>query len=194
MQNVPVIELKPSRDMIKLYHVYFVIIILICTLPWALPIILIIPHEYLAIFIISLVIPIILIVTIYLLWVYKYYKSIIYRVTNDRVYAKRGVLWIRESEVPISKINNVTITQGPLQRKFNLVNIGFHTAAMGYIRPEVLFNNLSPSNARRVRAFILKSIGKLTEEERKSVELEILSELREIRKILQESLLKKHKK
>ncbi len=59
---------------------------------------------------------------------------------------------------------------------------------MGLPRPEVLFNNLILEDAKKARSLVLKMIGKLTEEERKSIEEQILDELKAIRKILEQRM------
>ena len=65
------------------------------------------------------------------------------------------------------------------------MNVGIHTAAMGLARPEVLFNNLSPELAQKVRSMILEKAKILTEEKRKSLEEQILEELKRIRETLE---------
>lgn len=179
------LELKPSPNMIKLYHIYMLLGISIGVLSWALPLALVMPRELLPIYLALILIPLLIIILVYMYWIRKYYNSIIYRIEEDKVVSVRGVWWIRESSIPFSKVNNVVITQGPLQRLLNLMNIGVHTAAMGLARPEVMLSNLSPDMARKVRAMILERAKVLTEERRKSLEEQILEELRNIRNTLE---------
>jgi len=179
-------EFKPSPNMIKLYHIYVMIIIAFAVLSWALPLTFVIPKEFLPTYLVLIGVPLLVILIVYMYWIKKYYDSIFYKIEEDKVVSIRGVWWIRESSVPFSKINNVVITQGPLQRQLNLMNVGIHTAAMGLARPEIMFNNLSTELAHKVRSIILEKAGILTEERRKSLEEQILIELKGIRKLLED--------
>jgi len=178
------LELKPSPNMIKLYHIYALLSVSLGVLSWALPLALVIPREFLLTYLTSIIVPLGIVISVYMYWVKRYYDSITYRIEEDRVVSIRGVWWIRESSVPFSKINNVVITQGPLQRQLNLMNVGVHTAAIGLRVPEVMFNNLPSDIAQKVRMTILERAGILTEERRKALEEQILEELREIRRTL----------
>ena len=54
----------------------------------------------------------------------------------------RGVFWKKNITVPFTKITNVDVTQGPLQRLFNIGTINVQTAGAGGAqgaRPELVF-------------------------------------------------------
>lgn len=51
-----------------------------------------------------------------------------WRLTSDLFEVRRGVLVRRVHLVPRSRIQNVTTTAGPLQRRFGLVTLTVHTA------------------------------------------------------------------
>lgn len=46
-----------------------------------------------------------------------------YVVTNNRIYIEHGIIAKMKKEIPLAKINDVTITQGILQRMFGSGNI-----------------------------------------------------------------------
>lgn len=50
-------------------------------------------------------------------------KLKIYAVTNQRVYVRRGIINIREKDIPLAKINDVQISQSFVQRMFNAGDI-----------------------------------------------------------------------
>lgn len=182
-------KFKPHPNMKKLYYFYAIIGLASSYWSWFIPIIIAI-YIFMDIYIATTLLLILILSSILILififyWIPRYYDSIVYWFNDENVYARRGVWWIRESCIPWSKVNNVILTQGLLQRLFGLANIGFHTAAMGAIRPEVLFNHLSIDDANKIRTEALRKIGILTVERRKAVEEEILSEIKAIRSILE---------
>jgi membrane protein YdbS with pleckstrin-like domain len=63
-----------------------------------------------------------------LVWIPAYYRSLEYRIEADAIRGKRGVFWKRIVTVPFGKITNVDITQGPLQRAFDIGNLHVQTA------------------------------------------------------------------
>jgi len=72
-----------------------------------------------------------LIMLLLLLWIPAYFNSLEYWIADDSVRGKKGVFWKRFVTVPYHKITNVDITQGPLQRKYNLGTIHCQTAGAG---------------------------------------------------------------
>ena len=67
----------------------------------------------------------------FLSWIPAYFRSLEYSVTGDAVKGKKGVFWKKFVTMPYHKITNVDITQGPLQRKFNVGTIHCQTAGAG---------------------------------------------------------------
>ena len=52
-----------------------------------------------------------------------------YEIRPDEVDLQRGILWISRTLVPLARIQHVDTRQGPLQRRFGLSTVVFHTAA-----------------------------------------------------------------
>lgn len=67
----------------------------------------------------------------FLFWISAYFRSLEYSVTEDVVKGQKGVFWKRYATVPYHKITNVDITQGPLQRKYDVGTIHCQTAGAG---------------------------------------------------------------
>jgi membrane protein YdbS with pleckstrin-like domain len=57
-----------------------------------------------------------------------FFRSLEYRIENDSVTGKKGVFWKKISTIPYYKITNIDITQGPLQRLFDIGKIHCQTA------------------------------------------------------------------
>jgi membrane protein YdbS with pleckstrin-like domain len=52
-----------------------------------------------------------------------------YEIRPDEVDLQRGIVWIERTLVPLSRIQHVDTRQGPLQRRYGLSTVVFHTAA-----------------------------------------------------------------
>lgn len=64
-----------------------------------------------------------------------------YLVNDDRIEIKKGIIWHSHTIIPISRIQNVSTTAGPLQRIFRLSTVTISTAgsncAIKQLAPEV---------------------------------------------------------
>ncbi|MFB0517988.1 MAG: PH domain-containing protein [Acidobacteriota bacterium] len=63
-----------------------------------------------------------------LFWILAFYRSLEYAVNRDSVRMKKGVFWRKQVTIPYPKITNVDVTQGPVQRMFNIGTIHVQTA------------------------------------------------------------------
>jgi len=66
-----------------------------------------------------------------LLWMPAFYRSLEYVIDIDCVWMKKGVFWRKRVTVPYPKITNVDVTQGPVQRMFNIGTMHVQTAGAG---------------------------------------------------------------
>jgi membrane protein YdbS with pleckstrin-like domain len=73
----------------------------------------------------------VVVIGLILIWIPVFYRSLEYEICSDSVKMKGGVIWKRRVTVPFPKITNVDVTQGPLQRAFNLGTIHVQTAGAG---------------------------------------------------------------
>jgi uncharacterized protein len=72
-----------------------------------------------------------------------------WRLTDDLLEVRRGVVVRKTSLVPRSRIQNVTTTVGPLQRRFGVVTLSVHTA--GTRTPNVSIQDLDAGHAEGIR-------------------------------------------
>jgi uncharacterized protein len=60
-----------------------------------------------------------------------------YEIRSDEVDLQRGVWWVSRTLVPLARIQHVDTRQGPLQRRYGLSTVVFHTAAGANQIPEL---------------------------------------------------------
>ncbi len=72
-----------------------------------------------------------------------------WRLDDELLEVRRGVVVRRTSLVPRNCIQNVTTTVGPLQRRFGVVTVTVHTA--GTRTPNVAIEDLDAGHAERIR-------------------------------------------
>jgi len=71
------------------------------------------------------------IMTPIVIWIPASFRALEYYIDDEGVKMKGGVVWKKHVTVPYPKITNVDITQGPLQRKYNIGTIHVQTAGSG---------------------------------------------------------------
>ena len=131
-------------------------------------------------------------------WIPAAFKALEYTIDEDGVKMKGGVVWKKYVTVPYSKITNVDITRGPLQRLFNIGTIHVQTAgAAGKQGEKAELKLAGIRDLEKVREVIIENIKDLnypvsgrSKNELPSggetVSKDILNELRDIKDILRE--------
>ena len=120
---------KPQSQMRTLWLICWAIPFFI-GLAILLPLLLFAEGEAFVIFVLILVGWLLIMVPV-AIWIPAYYRSLQYAIEPAAIKAKGGVFWKRQVTVPMSKITHIDITQGPLQRAFNLATIHVQTAGAG---------------------------------------------------------------
>ncbi len=126
-----------------------------------------------------------------------YYKNLGYAVEEEIVRGNRGVFWKKRVTVPYTKVTNVDITQGPLQRALNVGHIHIQTAGASGSQggpPELKLEGIRDLEGvkdlimERVKRHMLKSAGEAKIASEKPSDSEtlsnILEELKAIRGVL----------
>lgn len=104
-----------------------------------------------------------LVVTAALLWLTQtwprlQHRHTRYRVTPIGLEIRRGVIWRRITDVPLSRVQHTDVQQGPIQRHFGVATLIVHTA--GTTAASVSLGGLSHEDALRIRDFLVqKSSG-----------------------------------
>ncbi len=89
-----------------------------------------------------------------LYWPGVRYRHASYRVAERGLWIRRGVLWRSEISVPKSRVQHTDVSQGPLQRRFDLATLVLHTA--GTQHAAVALGGLSHSAALAIRDYLIE--------------------------------------
>jgi uncharacterized protein len=189
-----VLKIKPEKELKALWYISWAILLIIFILitvgfmfvaqPWLIV-------ATISIWIL-ISIPIII-------WIPAAFRVLEYQIDDEGVKMKGGVVWKKHVTVPYSKITNVDITQGPVQRWFNIGTIHVQTAGAGGQqgqKAELKMNGIR--ELERIRDIIVKEVkgltytkgGEVTKREKvtvsdsESVFEDILKELKEIKILL----------
>jgi membrane protein YdbS with pleckstrin-like domain len=76
-----------------------------------------------------------------------------YRVDQQGIEIRRGVVWRRVINVPRSRVQHTDVSQGPLERRYGLGTLIVHTAGTDYAR--VTLSGLAHPTALRIREHLL---------------------------------------
>jgi membrane protein YdbS with pleckstrin-like domain len=134
-------------------------------------------------------------------WIPTFFKTADYRLADDEIEYRRGVFFQQKSTVPYNRITNVNASQGPLQRLVGAGSVGVHTAGYGGQTGAELtiggvtdYEEIKDQILTKVRGRVpvaaesgasTERPSSIAETERESNE--VLTELRQIREILEQS-------
>jgi len=134
----------------------------------------------------------------FLIWIPKAFRVLEYQVDDEGIKMKAGVVWKKFVTVPYSKVTNVDLTQGPLQRYFKIGTIHVQTAGAGGKQGEKAELKLNGVRAlEEIRNAIIANIRQLMKSAQKEPVIqekaegnelaEILVELKELKDIIKRS-------
>ncbi len=123
------LELRPEKDQRTLWFITWAIVFVLGTPSWVIPIFFI-RDEGIFFFIFFLAIWLIAMIIVPI-WIPAAFRVLEYTIDDDGVKMSGGVVWKKHVTVPYSKITNVDITRGPLQRYYNIGTIHVQTAGAG---------------------------------------------------------------
>ncbi len=89
-----------------------------------------------------------------LYWPGLAYEHASYRVAENGLWIKRGVIWRSEISVPKSRVQHTDVSQGPLQRRFDIATLVLHTA--GTQHAAVSLGGLSHAAALAIRDYLIE--------------------------------------
>ncbi|HOI43768.1 MAG TPA: PH domain-containing protein [Elusimicrobiales bacterium] len=124
------IDIKPERELKTLFYIYMTpVFIPVAVLTAVLMFAEVDPPG-------TVIIPVFIglfLLTAFLLaiWIPAFYRSLEYSIDEDAVRCNSGVFWKRRVTVPYSKITNVDIMQGPVQRVYGVGSVHVQTAGAG---------------------------------------------------------------
>ena len=86
-------------------------------------------------------------------WPEIVYRHTFYRVDQQGIEIRRGVLWRRAINVPKSRVQHTDVSQGPLQRRYGLGTLVIYTAGTDHAKVEL--PGLSHARAMHIRDHLL---------------------------------------
>ena len=185
------LELRPEKEQRTLWFMTWAIVLVLVTPFW-----IVIPFfvgELIIFFAVILFIWIVVMV-LALIWIPAAFRVLEYTVDEDGVKMSGGVVWKKHVTVPYTKITNVDITRGPLQRYYNIGTIHVQTAGAAGKQGEKAELKLSGiRELEKVREVIVENIKNLDypDSKRKKVPSggdrvfsDILNELKDIKYLL----------
>jgi membrane protein YdbS with pleckstrin-like domain len=195
MPGVPAIgeDFAPSEQLKPYYYLVLILVVLLGFCTWYIPLLFVGETAIAALF----GIPLLIIVLVWAAWIPLYYRTIVYRLTDDEITWQRGVWFRHTGIVPYARITNVDIVQGPVMRRFGISSLKIQTA--GYsaqAQAELRLEGMSrPGEVRElIMGYVRGSkaagdatgAGAAPPAVREDTDREILAELRRIREILEE--------
>jgi hypothetical protein len=84
-----------------------------------------------------------------LVWPVWEYRRTAWRLSDTGLEIRRGVVWRHQISVPVARVQHADVSQGPLQRYFELGKLTVHTA--GTQNPSVELDGIAHAQAIRLR-------------------------------------------
>ncbi len=78
--------------------------------------------------ILAMFVPYLVAVGFVIYWIPRYYDTVSYTLSEDRIIFQGGLWWKRKSFVPYNRITNIDVLQGPLSRSFGVGKVSIQTA------------------------------------------------------------------
>jgi len=91
-------------------------------------------------------------------WPPLHYRHTAYRLDEDGIRIRRGVVWRSMTSVPHSRVQHTDVSQGPLERAFGLATLIIHTA--GTQNASVSLGGLRHEDALRIRDHLIDVDGR----------------------------------
>lgn len=88
-------------------------------------------------------------------WPARVYRHTSYRVDDQGIEIRRGVYWRVVVNVPRSRVQHIDVSQGPLERRYELGTLVIYTAGTDHAKVEL--EGLEHGRALRIREHLLPS-------------------------------------
>lgn len=96
-------------------------------------------------------------------WYYtKYFATLECTLTKRHLYVAQGLITRRESAIPLDRITDMSMNQGPIQRRLDLEAMGVETAGQTSGAGGSLVNLVGIENSRDFRAAVLEQRDRIT--------------------------------
>lgn len=186
------IAMKPEKELKTLWFICWSIWFVIDIVAWLL-LMLVQPIVFGLLLVGSVIVAVLILV-----WIPAFYATLQYVINGDGIKGKSGVFWRKYITIPFTKVTNLDITQGPLQRIFDIGTMHIQTAgASGQQTAKAELSLLGVRNLEeikesimeKIRAYTLSGLAQprhpVTDQDKAQVFDRMLNELVAIRKALE---------
>ena len=87
-------------------------------------------------------------------WPYKAFRHATWRLDDEGLEIRRGVIWRHRISIPLGRVQHADVSQGPLQRQFDIGKLTVHTA--GTQNASIDLDGLTHSVALEMRDRLVK--------------------------------------
>jgi len=192
------IELRPEKEQKTMWFIgwtvpFFIVLVLLVVFLAVIP-----PGEAEWLVLLLCLVGWLVVMGLILVWIPAYYKSLEYLIDSDSIKMKKGVFWKKNVTIPFTKITNLDVTEGPVQRMFGIGTIKVQTAGAGGqqgAQPELKLlgvrdlEGVKDSIMERVRGYTISGSSEVKEKAAEGGDSEILGrmleELTAIREVLE---------
>ena len=122
--------IRPEKEQRSIMFIVWGIVLVLVSI-CMMPLIIFIPDIEAKIIFSILLSIFLLVMVLWAFWIPAYFKTLEYSIDIEAIKMNRGVFWKRRVNVPYHKITNVDVSQGPLERMYNLGTIHVQTAGAG---------------------------------------------------------------
>ncbi len=149
-----ILKLKPEREQRTLWIITWVVFFILGIILWIVMSIVVDFLIYGIVFILWFLVMIPIIV-----WIPFAHKALEYSVDDEGINMRGGVIWKKHVTVPYSKITNVDVAQGPMQRYYSIGTIHIQTAGSAGKQGEKAELRMSGiRELEKVRSLIIKKL------------------------------------
>ena len=78
-----------------------------------------------------------------------------YRMDDDKIEVRRGIIYITHDMVPIERVHQVDVSEGPINRMYGLANVNITTAG-GVVTIEYLKSDVAEAIASKLNEKVIK--------------------------------------
>jgi membrane protein YdbS with pleckstrin-like domain len=121
-------EFRADRAYRTYFYVYLIVALLLLFFSWYVPLWALLPAGIMVFLHVFVGIPTLAITLAVLYWIPRYYRALLYKLTENEMVWRRGVWFRKTGIVPYNRITNIDIEQGPVSRKLGIGSLKIQTA------------------------------------------------------------------
>ncbi|GGI80201.1 hypothetical protein GCM10007978_17610 [Shewanella hanedai] len=112
--------------------------------------------------IMAVIIPGMFFIATFIIWIrVSHAKSIAYGVCDHELLLQKGIVWFKRVSLPYTRLQHISLSQGPLERKFGLKTLKCFSAGSG--SAEIELPGLESKTAEKLRQHLLSMAGKASQ-------------------------------